>query len=598
MGKKTEMLQLPTRMLAVELGSQKRWRKIVLFGGIGAVVVGGLVFAVVRAADSKSAAALDGAWTDLGACLLGAPLKEGESAAARASAVQLAVVGMPKDKRSKPGEPPWPSSCAAAAFTVAENAGAAEHGDALKASADALAKALKEDANATTDLAPLVDKLWADAKKSALKVGAAGKGPTAPPPANVVLTREAFAAVPKFLSGNFLLSDVREQASTAPPKVRFLVDSKDAAAGPAVCTAAPGDATIRCVKVPAEPAKMSPGLSLGGTTEDRAQPFYFAGDRGQLGIFPPSGDKIVAAAVSPGSVSRADGAFLALVKNERGKDIQLVIAPPAGPARTAPLLSGADLDAAQLAGVAWDWLVYKGPARGGPAKILARKMGNNGPEGAPIEVGTTDEASPTNEKEATVTGCRSDDGIAVRVAGGASDVLALFAGGRWAAPFKTGTRGGALTCRGVEAVATQITHAIDQGKDFPTIRQARCAASGCTTTVVNVREILGPVADIAPADASGIAAADVNGKLLVVWNGGGAGGLRMRFAPAERIKDAEDIVITDGRDAAGSAKTSVLTDVRVLSGSTHAVLLVGSTSGVRAFTVDGQGAVKPASGSL
>ncbi len=598
MGKKTEMLQLPTRMLAVELGSQKRWRKVVLFGGIGAVVVAGLAYAVVRAADSKSAASLDGAWTDLNTCLLGAPLKEGESAAARASAVQLAVVGMAKEKRGKPGEAPWPSSCAPAAYTVAEHAGAAEHGDALKVSADALAKALKEDANAVTDLAPLVDKLWADAKKSAIKIGAPGKGPTAPAPAAVVFTRDAFAAMPKFLSGDFLLSDVREQASTAPPRVRFLVDSKNAAAGPALCAAAPGDATIRCVKVPAEPAKMSPGLSLGGTTEDRAQPFYFAGDRGQLGIFPPSGDKIVAAAVSPGAVSRADGTFLALAKNDKGKDIQLVVAPPSGAPRTSPLLSGSDLDAGQLAGVFWDWLVYKGPARGGPAKIFARKVGNNGPEGAPVEIGTTDEAPPGNEKEAIVTGCRSDDGIAVRIAGGASDVLALFAGGRWAAPVKTATRGGALTCRGVEAVSTQITHAIDQNRNFPTIRQARCAASGCTTTAVNVREILGSVADIAPADASGIAAADVNGKLLLVWNAGGAGGLRMRFAPAERIKEAEDVVITDGRDASGSAKTSILTEVRVLSGSTHAVLLVGTTTGVRALTVDGTGAVKAAQGSL
>src|SRR5262249_39649906 len=74
MGKKTELMQLPTRMLAVELGSQKRWRKVVLFGGIGAVAIAGLSYAVVRAADSRSAAALEGAWTDLNACLLGPPL--------------------------------------------------------------------------------------------------------------------------------------------------------------------------------------------------------------------------------------------------------------------------------------------------------------------------------------------------------------------------------------------------------------------------------------------------------------------------------------------------------------------------------------------
>jgi hypothetical protein len=599
MGKKTELLQLPTRMLAVELGSQKRWRRVVLFGGIGAVVVAGLAYAVVRAADSKSAATLEGAWTDLNACLLGAPLKDGETAAARASAVQLAVVGLPKDKRGRAGEAPWPASCAPAAFTVAENAGAAEKGDALKTSADALAKALKEDANATTDLAPLVEKVWADAKTSGLKLGAAAKGPTAPAPASVVFTRDAFAAVPKFLSGNFILGDLREQASSAPPKVRFLVDSKDAAGGPALCTVTPADTTIHCVKVPAEAAKMSPGLSLVGTTEDRAQPFYFAGDRGQLGMFPPNGSKIVAAAVSPGAVARADGAFLALARSDKGKDIGLVVAPPTGAATTRPLLSAADLDSAGLAGLFWDWLVYKGPTKAGPSKILAKKLGKDGPEpAAAVEIGATDDASPSNDKEAVVTGCRSDDGLAVRFAGGSSDVIALYAGGRWAAPVKTGTRGGALTCRGVEAVSTQVTHAVENGKNFPIVRQARCSASGCNTTVVQVRELLGAVSEIAPADATGIAAADLNGKLLLVWNAGGTGGLRMRLAPAEHIKDAEDVVITDGRDAAGSAKTTVLTEVRVISGSTHAVIFVGTTAGVRALLVDGTGAVKAAQSSL
>ncbi len=599
MGKKTELLQLPTRMLAVELGSQKRWRKVALFGGLGAVVVSGLVFAVVRAADSKSAQVLEGAWTDLNACLLGAPLKEGESAGARALSVQLAVVGLPKDKRGKTGEGPWPTSCAAAAFSVVENATAAPSGDALKVSADALAKALKEDVNATTDVAPLVEKVWADAKKSGLKLGASAKGPTAPAGANVVFSREAFSAIPRFLSGNFLLSDIREQASKAPPKVRFLVDSKDAAAGPALCTASPADTTLRCVKVPAEVAKMSPGLSLGGTTDDRAQPFYFAGDRGQLGIYPPTGNKAAFAFVSPGSVARPDGVFLALAKNERGKDLQLGVAPPSGAVSTRPLLFGADIDNQGMAGLFWDWLVYKAPFKAGSAKIMARKLGKDGPEpGAAIEIGVTDEASPTSEKEAFVTGCRSDDGLVVRLAGASTDVIAMFAGGRWAAPVKTSTRGGALTCRGVEAVSTQVTHAVEQNKNFPTIRQARCAAAGCTTTIVQVRELLGGVSDIAPADATGISAADVNGKLLMVWNAGGTGGLRMRFAPAERIKETEDVVITDGRDATGSAKSTVLTDVRVISGSSYAVILVGTTAGVRALLVDGSGAVKAAQSSL
>ena len=57
-------------------------------------------------------------------------------------------------------------------------------------------------------------------------------------------------------------------------------------------------------------------------------------------------------------------------------------------------------------------------------------------------------------------------------------------------------------------------------------------------------------------------------------------------------------VITDGRDATGSAKATILTEVRVLSGSTYGVILVGTTAGVRALLVDGTGAIKPAQSSL
>ena len=42
---------------------------------------------------------------------------------------------------------------------------------------------------------------------------------------------------------------------------------------------------------------------------------------------------------------------------------------------------------------------------------------------------------------------------------------ALFAGGRWGTPVKLSTRGGALTCRGIEAVTTSIEHAIEAGND-------------------------------------------------------------------------------------------------------------------------------------
>ena len=91
-----------------------------------------------------------------------------------------------------------------------------------------------------------------------------------------------------------------------------------------------------------------------------------------------------------------------------------------------------------------------------------------------------------------------------------------------------------------------------------------------------------------------VAAADLGGKLLVVWNGGYAGGLRMRLAAPERFKEAEDVLLTDGRGARG---LSTITEVRILPAAKYAIVLLGTTSGVRALRVDASGTVKAAASS-
>ncbi len=52
----------------------------------------------------------------------------------------------------------------------------------------------------------------------------------------------------------------------------------------------------------------------------------------------------------------------------------------------------------------------------------------------------------------------------MRVRGARVDTMALFAGGRWGAPVKLSTRGGSLTCRGIEAVTTSIEHLVEGEK--------------------------------------------------------------------------------------------------------------------------------------
>lgn len=592
MGKKTELINLPTRLLVVELGSKKRYKRILALSVMAGFVVGGAVVGVVHVADTRQAAALEGAWTDLNACLLGAPLKEGETPAVRVANVQLAVLGTPKDRRAKPGETPWPSSCAPAAFALADHAGGApEKGEALAESAQALAKALKDDAGGTTDLAPIVEKLWADATASKLKMGASPRGPAAPAPASPVFTPEAFAALPKLLSGNFTMASVHPPASLGTGKLYFVVEQDKAAGGPMLCGAGAADAVLECTPVPAGAAKLSPGVRLAGTLEDKAMPFFFAGDRGQFGVFPPDGRDAVAQTVAYGALGRADGSLLLLVRSP-ARDLRLAVHRPVGPPTESFALSTIEADNPNAASLFWDWLVYRSPGRGGPPHLFAKKLGPLGLEPGSIDIGEIEEVPPGEQP--ALAGCRSDEIVAVRVRGQRTDLVTLHASGRWSAPFRAATRGGTLTCHGLEAVTTQIAHTAEGGKSLPTVTQSRCALSGCTTATIAFREVLGGTFDIAPPDAGSFAAADVGGKLLAVWSAGYIGGLRMRLAPPDRFKDTEDVVIADAR---GKDKMSAVTEVKIVPAPSFAIVLVGTTTGVRALKVDASGAVTAAAGA-
>jgi hypothetical protein len=583
--RKPEITELPTRLLLVELGSEKRWTKVALWGGLGLGVVGAAVYAAVFAFQSSSDADRQKAWDGLNTCLLGEPLAEGETASSRVRALQLGAVGVPIDRRSKPGEAAWPSSCASFAADLGRSAGGAGQ-KTLEEAAAGLAKTLKDDSSAAGDHGAGIDKVWKEA--GAVKLVAA-PSTTAPKPPEVgrpVFTTDGWAKLARLGSANMTLSNVFVPESRA-GKTFFLVDQKDIPEGPALCNMKEG--AVRCIKLPAAVAALSPGLRLVGTTDDGARPFYFAGDRGQLGVFPPEGGDKVATKVALGASAQADGSLYLLTRED--KELRLLTRPPQGAGSERTIAAGKLGDATQ-SGLAWDWLVY----RTKDGKLSAQKLGAGGKDaGAVIEIGDVD-APTLGEKEAYATACRTDEGLALRARGASSDWMAFHAGGRWSAPVKAPVRGGALTCQGVEATVTAVDHAPDGGRDYATITQARCNGAGCKAVSVGFRQLLPGLAEIVPADAQNVAAVDVGGKLLLVWNAGHLGGLRFRLAPIDRIKDTPDTVIADGRDDKVGAKLSSIVEVRALTAGKGALLLVGTTTGVVALEVDGAGKITPLGG--
>lgn len=601
MGKKPNLADLQTKVLVVALGSERRWKRIALFGAGLLVLGGGAVFVAVGALDTKAKETQAGAWSSLSTCLVGAPLGERETAGQRVRAIQLGILGVPREKRSKGSELPWPARCAPAAHSLAESTKTLG-GDKspLAGAAEVLAKALTDNAVAVNDMRAEVDKLWKEATAAGLKAGAAPAGVTAAPAPATFFTNEQFRELPRFLSGSFSLASVKAE-QTVGERITLLVDQKDLPEGPVVCTLGATDTALKCVKVPPAAAKLSPGLRLVGTVEQGARPFLFAGDRGQLGIFPPEGGDKVAAAPALGATARADGSLWVLTRREP-KDARLLLQPATGVGTERPLLSGLELESATHAGLFWDHVLYRGKTATAGAHLFARKLPPTamGEPSPPIDVGALDEPAPADapNEDDQLSACRSTDGIAVRVRGAKSDAIAFLAGGRWSAPVKMGHKGGTLTCRGLEAVATKVTTAMEGDKNLATIAQARCNTGGCTPASTSMKEVLGGTEAIAPSDANGVTAADVNGKLLVAWNGGYTGGVRLRVAPIERMRDGEDVVVCDARDEGSSQRLTTALEVRAIPASGFALLLVSTTSGVRALRVDQAGKLTPIGATL
>lgn len=588
MARKPEIAELPTRLLMAELGSDKRYKRILVLGGIGVVVLGGIVFVVARAVDASQTAAREAAFGALTTCLLGAgPLKSGETPASRVGDIKLAVVGVPMEKRAKPGAVPWPASCAEHAYEIASRAGDSP----LGAAGEALGKALKADANAAADLRAEIDELWAEATAAKLNPVPPPNTPAAPKPAVPLFTAAQWQGLPKLLSGSMTLANVREDPSPF-SKVRFLVDQKDLPEGPVLCTVGFADPSIKCVKVPESVARLSPGLRIIGSTDDAAQPYYFAGDRGALGVFPPDGRHAVAAAVTYGASARADGSIAFVARKEGTKEIHLTIHPATGPSMNHMVLPPNEYEWPSQVALAWDWLAYRTAAKqGSSSHLVARHIEGNALRGT-NDVGEIEEPGPMDRGEREhpqVSLCKTDDGMAVRVRGQRTDAVSFYTAKRWIPPLKATTHGGAFTCHGNEATSTVVEHTTDRDRDLPTITQSRCNASGCTTTTVEMRTVLAGAIEIAPPDASSSLAADVGGKLLLMWNAGLVGGLRMRFGAAERFKEAEDVVITDGRDE--KTNVSSIAQMKVMPANNFAVVLVSTTSGVKVLRVDGAGKV-------
>lgn len=610
-GQESSMMNQSTAFFMAHLNSPGRKKKIFAIAGAGVVALAVTGVLVVRALDSKEKSAVEKGWTDLQACLLGEPLKERETVTERIRNIQLSVVGTPIERRAKPGQQGWPLRCAPLSHELSEHAKAVGGEYApIQTTAEALSKALLADASAAAGFSEQAEKLWADGAKAKLKAGAIPAGAAAAPKPAAAMGYEAFVALPKFLSGGFSVLNVRPAAPGS--QAAFVIDQQDLTEGPQVCSAGP-TGNVKCSKAPAAAVKLSPGLRLSGHVEDGARPFLFAGDHGQSGILRADNGETTTSAYVLGAYSRKDGSLWALTRGGSREAKLLHVSPTGSRSERAGArdLGGDAIASASLVG---GWLAYRtGPKASPASKLVFRKLGDKNEEpAAAIEAGDIEEAppsepepirkpgrkaapppSPEADDERAVASCRFEDTLAVRLHGQKGDAVSVFQAGRWSPPLKSPPSGGAFTCRKGEAASTKVTPVMEQDKNWASISHVKCSLAGCNATTVTMKDLLPGLVEAAPIDDKSAIAVDVDGKLLVVWNAGYVGGIRMRIAPPGQLKDVEDIVLIDARDPKNAMKLTAITEMKLVPAGTSALLFLGGPTGARALRIEGSGAFAP-----
>jgi hypothetical protein len=590
MGRKPEITELPTRFLMAKLGSGRRWGRIVTVGVIGVAAAAYAGFTLLKNMEANQTATVQTQWASLAGCVIGDPLKAGEVPSTRVRAIQLTVLGTPREQRTKAAELGWPANCAAAAALLAEHADTGQPGGAeLKASTTALSKAMREDANAAADIGKLVDQVWKDAAAAGLKADPKNPGGV-PTPAVALFPRDVLHE-PSGLAGEFAVTSLKPDP--APTKnLRFLIDDNGLVGGSEECVASGVPTVLSCKRVSAEVARLTPGLALEGTTDADAQPWIFAGDRGQLGIFRPvAGPPAITGELAYGASVVKDGSAWLLLHpaSGPGAELQLVHAPLVGevPHGRSALDSG-EVDNAVDAALLWDWIIDRTGAKARPPlHLVAHRLSEKGEVGPLVDIGdaATLDRPEREDKTPRFSTCRSGANLAVHVHGARADAMTFFTGSVWTAPLPVSTRGGVLACRGNEAVLTQVTRVEDSSGSHPTVEQSRCNPSGCTASRLQIRELLSGT-DVVPQESNSFTAVDINGKLLLAWSAGPLGGVRMRFAAFDRIKTTPDELITDSREDSGQ---STVTELRALPTPDGAILFLNTTTGVRLFNVDTSG---------
>jgi serine/threonine protein kinase len=490
-------------------------------------------------------------WSRVSMCLMGAPIKNGETASLRVHNIRLTADGAANSKDPKQWGGEWPLRCAAYARNLRARLEKAERADKythdLAWHLEPLAQTMETGAPSPA----IVDQTWIEAAKLSLVAGPVPDVPSPPAPAHPLTSDALKNIVP--LSGA-KDDSVDSSPSSASGTLTLLVGK----ATPKLCTIT--EKSAHCVALPKSIASTN-GLRLMGDIEEGADPLLAIdvnqGENIGLRIYRASGEIVAESTEILGAVSRADGTASIVARGDVGETIWT------NQKRGEKESHG---KTKWPYGTTFHW---------GLAFFAAKQQPDDAPrwyssegDNARLELGKGVEWP--NQM------CRTATGL---IAYGA-EAMAVYEKGKWSAPVEYKLRNGALSCVDTDAGPTGIFSSFDDSKRI----EERCSRAGCE----RVEGDTGPTGTVL-ARTSGIFA----GRTAIAWSTPD-GAVKVRVAKLRELAATPLTVAFDGAVHEGAVDgRNSLQGMQLYTCDRFAVLLLSTTMGTYPFRLGTDGALTP-----
>lgn len=260
-------------------------------------------------------------------------------------------------------------------------------------------------------------------------------------------------------------------------------------------------------------------------------------------------------------------------------------------------------------GLFWGFFVAKRFTTDAPGLRLRVRQVSGGRVGPEVDVGQVGEAPriEASGEEPHLQGCRSEGVVTLRVRGWDADYFTFRrTTGRaepgagevtgWSRPTRVDGAGarGALTCHGAEATLLDQRGHVEDGRYEPVVTESRCTPDACRVRTAQTRDVFARSRLVTPRSARDVRVASIGDRVLLVWNAGERGGLRMRLGKLDELARRDDVIVFDDHLEHGAFRpesTLVYFDLRSVADG--ALLVLGTTEGTFLYLVDGGGALRP-----